>query len=314
MGSLRIDGIQRYKTVAEICSRLGVTDSHSILDVGGGTGGLSGCLAGSSYTTVDPTGGGPGHVTGSMESLPLVEESFDVVVQADSLEHVPKEIRERSLRELVRVAREWIIWIGPVDDELTNRAEEDLCGTHRELFNGAEMGWLVEHRKNGLPNGDLVVDTLAEGCSDWTSWRSCNLMRFWAFMRFNLQLNAGLYRPELAEAINQWYTETGWESDYSVPEGGHAYRLVFVGGKRNRLPEGIEKPPGEEDPLVEWKALVPLMERLAPRSGLTSQGEPGDPETARHLERIVQALTSQDNRKANSGARVLWERLFGGRR
>jgi hypothetical protein len=291
MGTLRYDAIQRYRTVAEIGRRLGISSEHSALDVGGGTGALKDLLGLPDLTTLDPVGEGPQHIRGSMSHLPFPDRSFDLVLQTDALEHVPEEIREDSLREMTRVARRWVIWMGPVEQPETVRCEQDLCESHRELYAGREMTWLSEHRVHGLPDRDRVTRVLASGLEDWIAWPSCSLQRWWMFQRFDLELGAGPDRPELAKALNDWYETAGWREEYRVSPGAHAYRWVVVGAKTGTLPAGLEEAPGESG-LDSWKGILPLFRVLLPEKILDDQGRPRSPQAEAHLERIGALLAA----------------------
>jgi len=308
MGSLRFDGIQRYKTIAEIFSRLGVSQDCLILDVGGGTGGLAEYLGSRSYYTIDPTGGGPNHVRASMRALPFPSESFDLVLMVDALEHVSDHLRPVSLSEMVRVARDRLLWIGPVKEDLTIRVEEDLRDAHLALTQGREMDWLREHRENGLPNREQVVEILAGGCRDWISWPSCHLMRWWALTRLGLQLEASVFQPDLIGALNVWYKESGWREDYRIDPKENAYRMVFVGRKAGRLPSGLDTPPLLENPLEKWRSFLPLIEVVARPGGLSAAGEPLDSAAGQQLAKIAEIL---EKREPSTSFLARW---FGGRR
>ncbi|MCA9427073.1 MAG: class I SAM-dependent methyltransferase, partial [Candidatus Omnitrophica bacterium] len=290
MATLDIDGAQRYLLVSEICDRLGVDENHTVLDVGGGTGRLVQYLKSDLVFTVDPYGDGENHIRASMEDLPIPESSYDVVIQIDSLEHVPDEIRERALREMSRVAERFMIWIGPVDSELAVEAEEDLCASHREFFAEKEMEWLSEHRIHGLPSKDLVTKTLNEGMRDSRQWMSFPLRKWWTYMRLDQQLEAGMFQPELEKEIDRWYEESGWKSDFRVAEGTPGYRFVFVGSKKSELPWDLDSPPKGTESLAEWRKVIPLIDAIALSSPLDHQGLPQDPRFEEQLRTLKDQL------------------------
>ena len=292
MSTLHFDGEQRYRTVAEILSRLSVSPEAKVLDVGGGTGGLKDLLGLSSYHSLDLAGAGPGHTHASMESLPFPDASFEVVLQVDALEHVPPSIRERSLEEIARVSADVVLWLGPVENALVVEVEEDLCRAHEELFGGKTMEWLSEHRDYGLSESAFVVEKLSAGCQDTRIWFSCDLFGWWALKRLDLLLEAGLYQPGLEEALDRWYAASGWKRDYRVSETSQGYRMVFVGRKKGKLPENLSEPPPTANDVGEWRSLLPLLEIVARPSGLSSEGAPLDTATSNQLERISNLLTA----------------------
>ena len=95
---IRLQGSAR-----EITQR-GFPQGTTILDVGGGDGALAWYLkqAGADWQVVlvDPeTTGGDGL------NLPFEDNSFELVVSVDALEHIPADSREQFLKELCRVTR-----------------------------------------------------------------------------------------------------------------------------------------------------------------------------------------------------------------
>lgn len=291
MGSLRFDRDQRYLTLREIFRRLEVPDGASCLDVGGGTGELRDLLPHVRFRTLDLRGGGPTHIHGSMQHLPFADGAFDVVLQADALEHVPESIREESLREITRVARCFVIWMCPVQRDLSVAVEEDLCETHRQLFAGREMDWLVEHRALGLPDEAKVRSVLSEPMFDWINWPAASLQRYWFLKRLDLQLDAGMASPQVEQAVNAWYSTAGWKEDYSVLDGSPAYRSIFVGSKSTQLPAGLEIRPDPSGSLLdEWKSLLPLVDCLAPSPPIAANGKIVDTGLSDQLDRIAGIL------------------------
>lgn len=297
MGGLSFDRDQRYQTLCEIARRLGVKATDSVLDVGGGTGELGAMLGCESFWTADLIGGGPRHVSSSMEQLPFADDSFDLVVQADALEHVPQALRHTALVEMARVSRSWLIWIGPVESPEAVEAEEDLCMLHKSLFGGREMDWLTEHRRHGLPSSDQVVRSLSPHFSDWRWWRSCTVRKWWRLKRLELQLATGPYSPLFEEAFNAWYSGEGWKSDYHLSDEAPAYRSVFVGCKQGILPEGIQESPAPGALAVEGGLLAGLAAAIAGGVGLDLEGHPRLPAAASQLERIATLIEAQTQQR-----------------
>lgn len=59
-------------------------------------------------------------IVGSVECLPFKDNTFDVVVSSDMLEHIKKRKRPKALNELIRVARERIIIAFPCGKKAEN--------------------------------------------------------------------------------------------------------------------------------------------------------------------------------------------------
>lgn len=312
MATLAIDRTHRYKAAAEIFRRLNLGPEEWVLDVGGGSGNLIQYLSSEKIFTLDPFGSGEFHIRASMDNIPLPDDSFDLVIQIDSLEHIPTNLRARALGEMARVARKFLIWIGPVDSELAIEAEEDLCASHRELFSGREMQWLSEHRVHGLPDENLLHEILAPQFFESCIWRSFPLGKWWTLMRLDQQLEAGMFQPELEREIDRWYEASGWKSDYFVPHGDPGYRTIFVGSKTGPLPEDLSNPPPGLQSLEEWKLALPLIEAAALSSPLDHEGKPQDPRIEWHLKSLRDQLPLHTSpHKPIPKKNSFWRRLFG---
>ncbi len=93
-----VDQYIRFKTVADsINSKY---EDISVLDVGGGKGLLGYFLPNQKYFLADIN-------TNGITALPLPfgDNSFDVICTTDTLEHVPRHLREKFISEIVRVAK-----------------------------------------------------------------------------------------------------------------------------------------------------------------------------------------------------------------
>ncbi len=118
-------------------------------------------------------------------SLPFANESFDITISIDTLEHVPVAEREIFIKELVRTARTKVILACPFDDPLVSAMEKAIYTITKNPF-------LEEHIKYGLPNLLQTLDVIeAIGLSytihnndpliAWASWillHQTNMGRF----------------------------------------------------------------------------------------------------------------------------------------
>jgi hypothetical protein len=86
--------------------------------------------------------------------LPIDDDSFDVSVCIDTLEHLPREGRLKLLKELMRVARRAVIVCAPLG------TGERMCYEKKLLASGVLWGemqsYLAEHVKYGLPTPNEV--------------------------------------------------------------------------------------------------------------------------------------------------------------
>jgi len=90
--------------------------------------------------------------------LPLEDESFDVVVSLDTIEHHPKDRRMAFLEDLYRVSRRGIIVCGPI-------GTPEHCVHEKEVFDsgvlsGVSRDYLGQHLEFGLPGSGEVSEML----------------------------------------------------------------------------------------------------------------------------------------------------------
>jgi SAM-dependent methyltransferase len=139
--------------------------SPALLDVGCGTLGLAEFLPGISVVGLDlepPPTTVPGFkfVTGSITALPFADRSFPVVSCVDVLEHLPLDVRERAINELVRVCGGRLL-IGCPHGQAARECDEryrDRCVSR----NRPVPTWVTEHLIQSYP----VEETLLKQIND----------------------------------------------------------------------------------------------------------------------------------------------------
>ncbi|NJP07414.1 MAG: methyltransferase domain-containing protein [Chloroflexaceae bacterium] len=92
----------------------------------------------------------PAYVKGDGTRLTFADDSFDLVVSSDTLEHIPPASRASFWGELVRTARSGVILLAPFRTPGVLQAEE-LIFAYIEHDLHAEHDQLKEHRDYGLP-------------------------------------------------------------------------------------------------------------------------------------------------------------------
>jgi SAM-dependent methyltransferase len=138
-----------------------------ILDIGCGDGTISNFLISDQRKIygVDVSSVAIKHFRGmgiisSIDNLPFPNKSFDLIICAETLEHLPDGIYEKSLNEITRVAREYIVVSTPNDEYLpVGYVKCDACGfvyhanlhqrsftseTYQTLFSGFDLLKLVK--------------------------------------------------------------------------------------------------------------------------------------------------------------------------
>lgn len=138
------DTFERHSVVAERSGR-----PASLLDVGGNRGELAMFMPGTEVVTINMHGEDADHHFDG-DRLPFADDSFDVAVSVDVLEHIPAGQRRRHVEELARVARDRVVLCCPLGTLEHTAAEGELLRWFTDLT-GAEHRFLAEHIERGLP-------------------------------------------------------------------------------------------------------------------------------------------------------------------
>ena len=101
-----VDQYVRYKVVADIINSK--YKNISVVDVGGGAGRLGYFLPEQEYILADINGNGITAIP-----LPFGNNSIDVICTTDTLEHIPRSLREKFISEMIRVAKKEIHIVVP---------------------------------------------------------------------------------------------------------------------------------------------------------------------------------------------------------
>jgi hypothetical protein len=124
-----------------------------ILDVGGRIALLDRFLP---YQTISINPDGSGHIIGDGGQLPFAANTFDAVVNIDTLEHLPSHIRLPFIQECLRVSRQVVIVAAPYGSEAHIQREKRLNDLHRQIV-GRPHQYLNEHVTYGLPSPEQLA-------------------------------------------------------------------------------------------------------------------------------------------------------------
>ena len=228
---LPFDLYQRYQLSSEITA---ILSPVQVLDVGGYLGDKDGHLA----SSFDFLGAGesakvtrqihttdlrhcdhPDHAPALGWAQPFANQSFDLVISLDVLEHLPVQRRVDLLTELDRLSRHWIILGAPFASRQVKAAEERLaesCPTARRF--------LQEHQERGLPETSLVEDFFQVQRGYHLFSLSNGYLPRWLEMQVLTQLYFSLNAYTVTRAFNQLYNQNYYPFDQTAPP----YRTIFL--------------------------------------------------------------------------------------
>jgi hypothetical protein len=97
-------------------------------------------------------------VLGSAEKLPFKDNSFDIVLSSDMLEHIENKKRTKVINELIRVSK-YLTIIGCPCGKKSQNCEQLLLLWY-QLIRRKYPNWLIEHLKNGLPSESEILQVI----------------------------------------------------------------------------------------------------------------------------------------------------------
>lgn len=165
----------------------------------------------------------PGYYQGDGTALEFGDGSFDLVVSADTLEHIPADSRQQFVRELARVSQHGVALVAPFFSNETELAETVLY-----RYMATELRYkhpfLQEHRDYGLPHVDETEQWLA-AMSYTTATFPSGYVHSWLEM---MVLRTLLWRltsdDSLVGALEEYYNRVLFPVERREP----AYRHLIV--------------------------------------------------------------------------------------
>lgn len=159
--SLSFDQYGRYFILAKIVDANRTKKSLKILDVGGKAGSMSSFLPNDEITILDVIESQePNYIQGDALAMPFADRQFDMVVTADTLEHIKPIDRKQFLAECYRVSNGVFLLAAPFETGHTQQAEREVNEVYKS-YTGQSYIWLKEHLENGLPKPDLITNWVA---------------------------------------------------------------------------------------------------------------------------------------------------------
>lgn len=239
------DHFARYRLAAEIVQDT-VGATARVLDLGGGPGSLQAFMPQAQVTSTDIQAPSqwheqaPGLVLADGAALPFADDSFDVVVSLDTLEHVRPASRESFLNETARVAARWALVVCPYGTPGVPDADIALRAYVGNRFapDLPTLDILDEHIGYGHPDITTATEILAAH-GPVGRIPSGRLDRWFAGMITFFHLLA-LGDDEPVEVVQRFLNRNLYEADLSGPSYRHG--LLLRTGDDARTPDEVLQP------------------------------------------------------------------------
>ncbi len=171
----------------------------------------------------------PHYQRGDGTRLDFPDNAFDFVTTADTLEHIPADLRADFVNELMRVARYGIVLVAPFKQPVVEAAE-DLLFRYIEVELGRIQAQLAEHRGYGLPVLGATEALFHEAGTTCTTYPS-GYIHSWLLMMIAKHYLFGLTdNPEIHMRVDQYYIR--W---LAAPNGVN--RATGIASSRQRTGE-----------------------------------------------------------------------------
>ena len=222
------DMYQRYKDIQVIVTKLFGTKKIRILDVGGENSLIRKFIPDAESYYINLVNEKISNfIKGSGVYLPFKNSVFDIVVTADTMEHIKPKDRDQFIAELIRTSKDHVIIIAPFDNGVPPLADKFLYEVILQLL-GIEHPSLKEHITNGLPKLQEVTATLKKIKAEHIFFSSGNIHNWLAMMVIKHYLLSIPYSEQLHKYVDSFYNQNFYEFDHSSP----SYRKVFVISKK----------------------------------------------------------------------------------
>lgn len=301
------------RAVADIVRERSEQETFRVLDVGGGPASLSRFLAHDYVVTVDPEDieidysalGDESFMRADGTKLPFTDGAFEIVVCHDTLEHVPEELREAFLHEMLRVASDLVLVNGPFATEDVPEAETLVIDVARETMGEsyATVHYLREHAQFGLPDLRETVaaleskgaPTLVVPNGALSAWVAKMLVKHHA-QRLGPR---GLRPAEFDRWSNEAYIPV------AEPEPTYRHAIIALKRRDNELFDALgerlgawDDPKAQTSPRVRSDAVREAIDRL---DAMASAALAEKDDHAKNLQRLLDTLREQT---ATSEARI----------
>ena len=164
------------------------------------------------------------------------DQSYDIVIALDVLEHVPDNARESFLFEAHRVSKYMAIMCFPYDS-LYNSSAEKCANNYYKAIYGCDHIWLKEHIENGLPKLDAIRHLMNKTEINYTLVHHGSTMLWEEMIKALFASYHSNKYFDLMESLDEFYAEYIYRHDMVQK----SYRVFLMMGRDNKEIKKIEE-------------------------------------------------------------------------
>jgi len=179
------------------------------------------------------------YVKGDATRAPFKDNEFDIVVSFDTLEHIPKDKREKFVSEAARIAEYAFIVAAPFDNanhDISNA--ENIANELYKKINGVDHPWLAEHISYGIPTKKTTEEYIKTTGCDFIATPTNDLFT-WMIAQ-GLMFNATAVSGDVKEVVD---VSRFYNMNLKKLESmnGETYRQIYTCSKHPELLKEVDK-------------------------------------------------------------------------
>ncbi|RCV65570.1 Glycosyltransferase, partial [Methanophagales archaeon] len=290
---LPFDLYTRNLLITKLVNHVRAKEKVKILDVGGRGGLLKDFVKEYEYYILDILDSEQkeeNYIIGDIRAAPLKNSSFDVVISSDLYEHIPAEDRVKTVSEMLRLSKNFVVLGAP----FYSKAVEDAETEANKFFlknTGEPHPWLKEHIKNGLPLMDELETHLIENGYEYHRLETNNISNWLLLQLFIFYAYTYGIPPEKVSKIYRYYNANFVAlGDFLEP----TYRKIYLIGERGTLP--ILEPELKIDKSIDSLKRQNLLSLVFDAIGEHNQGKKSH---VHNLDEMINSLKGELQVKGN---------------